>query len=86
MVVQTGFLLEKLTGGAIPATQHRVINRNPSVRLSTAFFYDPDPSAHICPLLPIDKASKKEYKECIAGHKGVRYAVSGYSTKPSNQE
>ncbi len=28
IVINTGFLLEKLTGGAIKATQHRVINRN----------------------------------------------------------
>ncbi len=28
VIINTGFLLEKLTGGAIKATQHCVVNRN----------------------------------------------------------
>ncbi len=38
LIVNTGFLLEKLTGGVLVATQHRVINRNDEDRYSTALF------------------------------------------------
>lgn len=38
LIVNTGFMLEKLTGGVLVATQHRVINRNPADRYSTALF------------------------------------------------
>lgn len=86
-VASIGFMLEKLTGGALRATQHRVINRNAKPRYSSAFFYDPNPAASIAPLLPVaaqEDASK--YKPCIAGQKGVRYATQGYSSKPVRAE
>eukprot|EP00755_Sulcionema_specki_P017690 Sspe_Gene.65004::Locus_38499_Transcript_1_2_Confidence_0.667_Length_1742::g.65004::m.65004 len=43
LLVMTGFMLEKITNGLLPATKHRVVNRNPSVRRSIATFIDPNP-------------------------------------------
>jgi isopenicillin N synthase-like dioxygenase len=80
VIVQTGFMLEKLTGGALRATQHRVINRNNHHRFSTALFFDPDPSSQIAPLLPVVEG--KDYKPCVAGHKGVRYVTPGFESNP----
>lgn len=86
LILNTGFLLEKLTNGVLPATQHRVVNRTDTLRYSTALFLDPHPESKIMPILDNkDSVTKKEYTTCTAGHKGVRYYGSGYEKKASNQ-
>ncbi len=86
MIVNTGFLLEKLTGGALRATQHRVVNRNAVPRFSTALFFDPNPKAVIVPMLPVKSVDAIRYKPCVSGQKGVQYRVGGYASKPKDQE
>ena len=80
LVVNVGFMLEKLTHGVLQATQHRVVNLNSADRYSTALFFDPNPNAKIVPSerLAKDSMTKKDYKECLAGHKGVKYNIHGY--------
>jgi isopenicillin N synthase-like dioxygenase len=85
LIVSTGFLLQKLTAGRVKATQHRVINRNSAERYSTALFLDPNPAAHITPVMPVPAGEEASKYECIAGQKGVRYHV-GYSSKPTRAE
>jgi isopenicillin N synthase-like dioxygenase len=80
-MITTGFLLEKLSGGALRATQHRVVNRNSQPRFATALFFDPHPQANIEPMLPVKPEDSSRYVKCVAGHKGVRYAVGGYDAK-----
>jgi len=83
LILNTGFLLEKLTNGVLPATQHRVINRNNAIRYSTALFLDPHPLAKIEPITACGLPAKpgKVYESCVSGHKGVRYYGSGYQAK-----
>jgi isopenicillin N synthase-like dioxygenase len=53
LVVNTGELLQLVTGNYFIATPHRVINRADAVRYSSAFFYSPDLNTRLDPL-PID--------------------------------
>jgi isopenicillin N synthase-like dioxygenase len=53
LVVNTGELLQLITGNYFIATPHRVINRVDSERYSSAFFYSPDLNTLLDPL-PID--------------------------------
>ena len=85
LIVNTGFLLEKLTAGFVKATQHRVVNRNEKERFSTALFLDPNPASHIAPVMPLPAGADPSKFQCIAGQKGVRYNI-GYSIKPTAQE
>jgi isopenicillin N synthase-like dioxygenase len=78
IIVNVGFMLEKLTNGALVATQHRVINNNAIDRYSTALFYDPNPTRKIIPAKHLKSTTTKNYEECIAGHKGVKYNATGY--------
>jgi len=78
-IVNTGFVLEKLTNGLLPATRHRVINRNSQHRRAVAFFLDPTPSATIGPLPEFVSGERPaQYQPCVAGHKGVRFGDSKY--------
>eukprot|EP01059_Diplonema_ambulator_P031809 TRINITY_DN5966_c3_g1_i1.p1 TRINITY_DN5966_c3_g1~~TRINITY_DN5966_c3_g1_i1.p1 ORF type:complete len:698 (+),score=109.56 TRINITY_DN5966_c3_g1_i1:191-2095(+) len=71
-VLNTGYVLEKLTNGVIPATKHRVINKNEGSRLSVATFFDPNPKTFVTPLPAFVKPGEEsKYPPCIAGHKGV---------------
>ncbi len=67
----------------LPATQHRVVNRNGQTRYSTALFLDPHPLARIEPITACGQPSRpgKTYASCVSGHKGVRYYGSGYQKK-----
>ncbi len=85
LIVSTGFLLEKLTGGHIKATQHRVVNRNSWERFSTALFLDPNPASLIAPVMPLPAGADPSKFQCVAGQKGVRYNI-GYATKPTQPE
>jgi len=69
-VVTTGYSLEKITNGIIPATKHRVINRNNKNRYSFAFFLDPNPTKMMHPLAHF---GVPKYEPCVPGHKGVIY-------------
>lgn len=51
LVVNVGDLLERWTGGQVPSTQHRVVNRNTGARYSIAMFHDPSPQAVVDPNL-----------------------------------
>jgi isopenicillin N synthase-like dioxygenase len=53
LVVNTGELLQLVTQNYFIATPHRVINREESLRYSSAFFYSPDLNTPLAPL-PID--------------------------------
>lgn len=80
LIVSTGFMLEKLTNGKIPATRHRVQNLlrqegpvaneslsdPPIVRTAMAFFLDPHPEAFIAPL-----------PQCINEKKGEKALYEG---------
>eukprot|EP01064_Diplonema_japonicum_P010381 TRINITY_DN17638_c0_g2_i1.p1 TRINITY_DN17638_c0_g2~~TRINITY_DN17638_c0_g2_i1.p1 ORF type:complete len:665 (+),score=148.59 TRINITY_DN17638_c0_g2_i1:45-2039(+) len=70
-VLNTGFVLEKLTNGVLPATMHRVINKHDGDRYSIATFYDPSPQSVITPLQPFVGDAPPRYASCIAGHKGI---------------
>ena len=74
LVLNTGFILEKFTNGLLPATKHRVINRDPTEsRHSIATFFDPNPLAAVKPLPQfVDQTGgAPKYSPCCAGHKGV---------------
>jgi len=83
LVLNTGFLLEKLTNGLLKATHHRVVNRCPSDRYSTALFLDPHPEAKIVPLPALIREGEvAKFEACISGHKGIRFQA-GYNSKPA---
>eukprot|EP00211_Chloroparvula_japonica_P002914 CAMPEP_0119129216 /NCGR_PEP_ID=MMETSP1310-20130426/7058_1 /TAXON_ID=464262 /ORGANISM="Genus nov. species nov., Strain RCC2339" /LENGTH=506 /DNA_ID=CAMNT_0007119633 /DNA_START=125 /DNA_END=1645 /DNA_ORIENTATION=- len=80
-VVNTGFVLEKLTNGLLPATRHRVQNRNFTDRYSLALFLDPNPDCKVAPLESMVAQSPNQevrYEACVAGHKGVRFGDTTY--------
>jgi len=75
-VINTGYILQKLTNDAIRATKHRVINRDGSKnRMSFALFLDPNPKKSI-EVLPefISENHPSKYEKCLCGHKGVLFA------------
>jgi len=49
LVINVGDLLERWSGGRVPSTLHRVVNRNPGERFSIAMFHDPNPTAVVDP-------------------------------------
>jgi isopenicillin N synthase-like dioxygenase len=51
LVCNIGDMLERLTGGRFVSTPHRVVNASGKDRLSFLFFYDPDFTALITPVL-----------------------------------
>eukprot|EP00008_Paramoeba_atlantica_P008702 CAMPEP_0201501284 /NCGR_PEP_ID=MMETSP0151_2-20130828/83508_1 /ASSEMBLY_ACC=CAM_ASM_000257 /TAXON_ID=200890 /ORGANISM="Paramoeba atlantica, Strain 621/1 / CCAP 1560/9" /LENGTH=525 /DNA_ID=CAMNT_0047894777 /DNA_START=654 /DNA_END=2231 /DNA_ORIENTATION=- len=77
-IVNTGYVLEKLTNGLFPATRHRVQNRNAMDRHSLALFLDPHPECEIAPLKELVGEGKPNYEKCVAGHKGVRFGNPQY--------
>ena len=77
-IVNTGYVLEKLTNGLFPATRHRVQNRNAMDRHSLALFLDPHPDCEIAPLKELVGEGKPKYEKCVAGHKGVRFGNPQY--------
>jgi len=78
-VVNTGYVLEKLTNGRLPATRHRVQNKNAMDRYSLALFLDPNPESIVKPLEALMKEGEKpKYEQCVAGHKGVRFGNPKY--------
>jgi isopenicillin N synthase-like dioxygenase len=71
-VVNSGYILEKLTNGFLPATKHRVINRNQMERYAIALFLDPNPAVEIEPLSKfVNEENPSRYNKCVSGHKGV---------------
>jgi len=73
-VVNSGYILEKLTNGFIPATKHRVINRNMIDRFSIALFLDPNPAREIEPLPKfVTEENPARFEKCVSGHKGVLF-------------
>ena len=50
LVVNTGELLQLITHNYFIATPHRVVNRSPDERFSSAFFYSPDLMTRLDPL------------------------------------
>lgn len=51
LVVNVGDLLERWTGGVLPSTLHRVVNKSSDARYSIAMFHDPSPTAVVDPEL-----------------------------------
>jgi len=73
-VVNSGYILEKLTNGFLPATKHRVINRNKIDRYAIALFLDPNPLKEIYPLPKfVTEENPVRFDKCVSGHKGVTF-------------
>lgn len=83
-IVNTGYILEKLTNGAITATKHRVVNRENSTRISFALFLDPNPNVTLGPMKEfVDEKHPAKYDQCQSGHKGVLYKYNWWPTSCS---
>lgn len=54
-VVNVGDMLHRMSNGALRSTPHRVINKTGRERYSCPFFYDPNVSADIAPLIGAPK-------------------------------
>eukprot|EP01125_Pyxidicula_operculata_P006461 TRINITY_DN2237_c0_g2_i6.p1 TRINITY_DN2237_c0_g2~~TRINITY_DN2237_c0_g2_i6.p1 ORF type:complete len:585 (+),score=48.40 TRINITY_DN2237_c0_g2_i6:1627-3381(+) len=77
MIINVGYVMEKLTNGRLKATKHRVINRSTSQRFSIATFFDPNPNVKVGPLEQfINEDFPKKFEPCVVGHKGVMYYQS----------
>ena len=68
LVVNTGELLQVVSGNYLIATPHRVVNRSRRERFSSAFFYSPDLRTRLDPL-PIPPALQARV-EASARHRG----------------
>lgn len=81
LVINIGDMLERWTGGLLPATAHRVVNSADGAatgRSSVAYFQQPNPDALIAPALPV-VAGRADYSPVIAGEHISRKEL-GYHT------
>ncbi|WP_007514259.1 isopenicillin N synthase family dioxygenase [Pseudofrankia saprophytica] len=80
LVINIGDMLERWTGGLLPATPHRVVKgEDPSVgRYSVAYFQQPNPDALVAPALPV-AAGRPDYSPVVAGEHISRKEL-GYHT------
>jgi hypothetical protein len=81
LVINIRDMLERWTGGLLPATPHRVVNSANGAatgRSSVAYFQQPNPDALVAPALPV-VAGRPDYSPVIAGEHISRKEL-GYHT------
>lgn len=75
VVVMFGEALQRLSNGRVPATLHRVENKETSARYSLAFFFDPNPDYVLAPVPSLLVPGEESlYEPKVSGHKGVLLA------------